>query len=161
MSVNGLDGISSSARKDDERKSSAPFELQSNCIHDVHEQCHQQSHRAFIPTIHSGSAIYVTSHVQKKKHHAPQRRRSKAHRAPDIHRVAQHIKRKPLNTMVHQYTEIVAEERARDPERPRRAHDERLPRDEERCGQERVERCGKQRYARLFEKRAAVSAGRG
>ena len=63
MSVNGLDGISSSARKNDERKSSAPFELQSDRIHDMHEQRHQQSHRSFIPTIHS--TVYVTSHVQK------------------------------------------------------------------------------------------------
>ena len=61
--------------------------------------------------------------------------------------------------MVHQYTEIVPEERARDTERPCRAHDERLARDEKRCGQERVERCGEQRHARLLEERAAVSAG--
>ena len=62
--------------------------------------------------------------------------------------------------MVHQYTEIVPEERARDTERPCRAHDERLARDEERCGQECVERCGEQWHARLLEERTAVSAGR-
>ena len=116
--------------------------------------------RSYLP--YTQAQPFTLHHTcKKKKHHAPQRRRGEAHCAPDIHRIAQHVKRESLNTVVHQYTEIIAEERARDPERPRRAHDERLPRDEERCGHERVERCGKQRYARLLEERAAVSAGRG
>ena len=59
--------------------------------------------------------------------------------------------------MIHQDAEIVAEERARDAEGPRGAHDERLARDEEHRGHDHVERGGEQRGARLFEERVEVS----
>jgi hypothetical protein len=91
------------------------------------------------------------------QHHAPQCRRGKAHRAADVHGVTEHVKRKALDAMVHQDAEIVAEERARDAERQRRAQDERLARDEQHRGHERIERSGEQRYARLIEERAMVS----
>ena len=158
MSVNGLIGMSSMARK--KEKSSAPLKLQCERIHNVHVQRHQQANRAFVPAGARPSAnfFYVKEHAHACiYHHAPQRRRSEAHRAADVHRVAEHVKRESLNAMVHQNAKIVPQERARYAERPRRAHDERLACGEEHCGQDRVERSGEQWHARLLEERAPVS----
>ena len=147
------------------KRSSAPLELQSDCVHDVHIQRHQQASRALVPAARRNKdvklAIYVIPYARARvqKHHAPQRRRGEAHRATDVHGVAEHVEREPLDAVVHQDTEVVSQERARDAKCPRRAHDERLARDEKRRGQESVERSGEQWHAGLFEERASVSAG--
>ena len=52
--------------------------------------------------------------------HSPKRPRRKAHRAPHIHRVPQHIEREALHPVVHQDPKVVAEEGAGDAERPGR-----------------------------------------
>ena len=80
----------------------------------------------------------------------PQSSRSKAHRTPDVHRITKHVEREALDTRIHKYTEIIAQEGASDAERPRRAPDERLPDDEERDGDKRIERGGQETRARLF-----------
>jgi hypothetical protein len=82
--------------------------------------------------------------------YAPQSRRSKAHRATDVHRIAKHVERETLNAGIHEDTEIIAQEGARDAKGPCRAHDEGLPDDEERGGDERIERSGQEARTRLF-----------
>jgi hypothetical protein len=82
--------------------------------------------------------------------HAPQSRRSKGHRAPDVHRIPEHIEREALNTGVLEDAEIIAHEPARDTECPARGRDENLADGEERDGNERVERGGEQARTRLF-----------
>ncbi len=143
MSVNGLDGISQARRKRTKVKSSAPLETQSDRIQNVHVQRHQQSDRALVPARHRDVNLFMSYATRAAQQvHAPQRRRGEAHRAADVHGVTEHVEREALDAMVHQDAEIIAEERARDAERPRRAHDERLARDEERHGHEHVERSG-------------------
>jgi len=89
-------------------------------------------------------------HKTSKQPDAPQSRRGKAHRAPDVNRIAEHVEREAFNAGVHQDPEIVAQEPARDAERPCRGQDEGLPDDEERDGDEGVERGGEEARMRLF-----------
>ena len=155
MSVNGL-GHVSRAHITSRREKSAPLKFQSNRIHNVHVKRDQQTDRALIPTAKNKTLV---PHYQARRplpqrentnRHAPQSRRSKAHRAPNIHRIPEHIEREALNTRVHENAEIIAQERARDTERPGRGHDEGLPGGEERDGDEHVERSGEDARLRLF-----------
>jgi hypothetical protein len=61
--------------------------------------------------------------------------------------------------VIHQNTEIVAQERARDTERPGRGHDESLPEGEERGGDERIERGREEARTGLFQECPQVSVG--
>ena len=88
--------------------------------------------------------------TRNKIHHAPQSRRGKAHRAPNIHRIPEHVEREALDARVHEDAKIIAQERARDAERPGRGHDEGLPGGEKRDGDERIERGGEDARLRLF-----------
>jgi hypothetical protein len=89
---------------------------------------------------------------------APERRRGEAQRAADVHGVAEDIERETLDTCGHEDAEVVAEERPRHAECPRRTQHERLPRGEERSGDKRCERRGEERLARLVLKCALVPA---
>lgn len=89
--------------------------------------------------------------------HSPKRPRRKAHRAPHVHRVPQHIKREALHPMVHQDPKVVAEEGAGDAERPGRGDDEELAEGGEGGGDDEVERLGEERDARLIGEGAVVA----
>ena len=86
--------------------------------------------------------------------HAPQSRRSKGHRAPDVHRISEHVEREALDAGVLEDAEIIAHEPARDAECPARGHDEGLADGEEHDGDECVERSGEQARTWLFKDRA-------
>jgi hypothetical protein len=46
--------------------------------------------------------------------YAPQSRRSKAHRTTNVHRITKHVERETLDSGIHEDTEIIAQEGARD-----------------------------------------------
>jgi len=48
--------------------------------------------------------------------YAPQSRRSKAHRTTNVHRITKHVEREALDAGIHEDTEIIAQEGARDSE---------------------------------------------
>lgn len=157
MSVKGLKGMSSIARKKEKVAHPSNFSasVYTMCTYNVTSK---PTGRSYLQAPTVSNFLYVKAHAHAcRYHHAPQRRRSEAHRAADVHRVAEHVKRESLNAMVHQNAKIVPQERARYAERPRRAHDERLACGEEHCGQDRVERSGEQWHARLLEESAPVS----
>jgi hypothetical protein len=150
MSVNGLGRVSKAHMTSRGRKS-APLELQSDRIHNVYVEGDQQTDGTLVPTRQNGRPPLIKCLLPAQAPiNAPQSRRGKAHRAPDVHRITKHVEREALNASIHQDPEIIAQERARDAERPRRGHDEGLSGDEERDGDERVERSREEARMRLF-----------
>lgn len=86
--------------------------------------------RSYLP--HSISSGSRKAHNQCRD--SPKRTGGETHRAPDVHWIAKDVEREALDTVVHENAKVVAEERARDAQRPRRRHDERLANHEERGG---------------------------
>jgi hypothetical protein len=62
---------------------------------------------------------------------SPERRRGKAHGAPNVHGVAENVEWEALDTMVHEDPEVIAKECARNAERPCRSDNKRLAKREE------------------------------
>ena len=95
------------------RRASSPLKLQSDRIHDVHVQCDQQTNRTLVPARDDETVSKATRAWYAD---APQSRRSKAHRATDIHRITKHVEREALDAGVHKDTEIIAQEGTRNTE---------------------------------------------
>ena len=82
--------------------------------------------------------------------HAPQSRRGEAHRAADVHGITKDVEGETLDAVIHQNAKVVSQERARHAERPGRRHDEGLPENEKREGDEGIERGGEDARLWLF-----------
>lgn len=80
----------------------------------------------------------------------PERRPQEAHRRPPVHRRAAHVEGEPRDHLVHQDAKVVAQERARDAERPRARDDEDVAGGEEQHGGELGERVQEQRVRGLL-----------
>lgn len=89
-----------------------PFEAQRHRVHEGHDYCQGQA---------GGLGV-------------PKRRRGKAQRRPNVHRVAADTKREAGDHGRHEDAEVVAEVRARYTERPHRRADKHGPGREERRG---------------------------
>ena len=138
MSVKGLWGRHVSTDSLAQELANAPLKPQRNQVDDVHVRRDEESRRALVPS-------EFTSAYQQLCHpnyvlHSPKRARRKAHRAPHIHRVPQHIEREALHPVVHQDPKVVAEEGAGDAERPGRGDDEELAEAGEGGGDDEVKR---------------------
>ena len=72
--------------------------------------------------------------------HAPERDGEEAHRAADVHRVAEDVEREALDALVHEDAEVVAEEGAGNAECKRGGDHEELAETKQRCGDIDVER---------------------
>ena len=103
------------------------------------------------------SSHQLASSANQSLPHSPKRPRRKAHRAPHIHRVPQHIEREALHPVVHQDPKVVAQEGAGDAERPGRGDDEELAEAGEAGGDDEVEGLGEEGDARLIGEGAVVA----
>lgn len=92
---------------------SAPLKLQSDRIHNVHVQGYQQTNRTFVPAEDDQNCFKLREYGYTGWY-APQSRRSKAHRATNVHRITKHVEREALDAGIHKDTEIIAQEGARD-----------------------------------------------
>ena len=137
MSVNGLRRTFQPSVVMKRRVVTLPLELERNDVHNVHVKRDEQTRGALLP----------------------QRARCKAHRRADVHGVAEDVEREAFDAVVHEDAEVVAEEGARDPERVRRGHHERLPGGEERERGERGERRGEERVLGLVLEGALEAVG--
>jgi len=134
------------------RGNNVPLKLERDRVHNVHVQGDPQTNGTLVPT-GMKSQPQTPCRLPHKCVGPPTRTTTLSQRSTsccDIHGITTYIEGEALDTVIHQNAEIVSQERARDAKCPGRRHDECLPSNEKRDGDEDIERSGEDVRMRLF-----------